>query len=586
MCIPFIEGSYGKVYVNDHYISDFGISKPLKMRGFDGFDMPHDVLNFGKTNTIDIVLKNEIFLFDGIPDNKFFIGEKKILKDYIESNNFINSFFQYGIIYFSVISILILLILISVEKNDGKSNVRLYFNTIFLLLSALIFNLVYSGSFISFLFDRLLLKRLLNVSAALLCMISLDFLLEYFYNKKNVLSFINKIIAGTFILLYMILPGSVEINTAFSVFIKYFFIIILYMIFVCIKESIFKRQKDYGIIMLFSFVVCAVSGVLDLLNILNIVNTPDLLTVTISNFAIMSTIVVFTDFISISLTNKRLNVELKDLNENLEKKVEARTAELQEARDALWGEMELAKKIQTMLLPAKPGIPGYEISATMLTASQVGGDYYDIINVKSKGITFNWAVIGDVSGHGVPAGLIMMMVQTAIHTVLEENPSVLPSNLLTVINKVITSNIRYLGEDKYMTITVFAVTGEGEFRFSGMHLALLIYRYAKKEIERIDTRGTWIGLLDDITGILKDDMVKLEKSDVLLLYTDGVTEAWKKGTTKDNRPMSDMFGDKNLDEAFLGVAEKPTEEICNGVLKALDGYEFADDVTLMVLKKV
>ncbi|MCP4610029.1 MAG: response regulator, partial [Planctomycetes bacterium] len=127
------------------------------------------------------------------------------------------------------------------------------------------------------------------------------------------------------------------------------------------------------------------------------------------------------------LSRVKTHLQLLDINRNLEQKVQIRTEEINEqkeeisaqrdqiikARDAIWGEMELAKKIQTVLLPEEPKISGYEIAAHMEPADEVGGDYYDVINFEGK----DWLVIGDVSGHGVPSGLVMMMVQTAIHTV-------------------------------------------------------------------------------------------------------------------------------------------------------------------------
>ncbi|MCP4610030.1 MAG: response regulator, partial [Planctomycetes bacterium] len=127
------------------------------------------------------------------------------------------------------------------------------------------------------------------------------------------------------------------------------------------------------------------------------------------------------------LSRVKTHLQLLDINRNLERKVRDRTEEINKqkeeistqrdqivkARDALWGEMELAKKIQTVLLPEEPKISGYKIAAHMEPADEVGGDYYDVINFEGK----DWLVIGDVSGHGVPSGLVMMMVQTAIHTV-------------------------------------------------------------------------------------------------------------------------------------------------------------------------
>lgn len=93
--------------------------------------------------------------------------------------------------------------------------------------------------------------------------------------------------------------------------------------------------------------------------------------------------------------------------------------------------MEIAKKIQTILLPKSPKVEGYELSAEMITAAEVGGDYYDIINGTSE----DWVTIGDASGHGVIAGLIIMMVQVSIRSMLVENPNIAPSELIEKIEK-------------------------------------------------------------------------------------------------------------------------------------------------------
>ncbi|HYG66671.1 MAG TPA: hypothetical protein VD838_03395, partial [Anaeromyxobacteraceae bacterium] len=93
-----------------------------------------------------------------------------------------------------------------------------------------------------------------------------------------------------------------------------------------------------------------------------------------------------------------LRAELVDANEKLDRSRE----ELKAARDALWGEMEVAKRIQTALLPQNRRAGRYEISARMSPAAEVGGDYYDIIE---DGNERHWVAIGDVSGHGVESGL-------------------------------------------------------------------------------------------------------------------------------------------------------------------------------------
>jgi len=289
--------------------------------------------------------------------------------------------------------------------------------------------------------------------------------------------------------------------------------------------------------------------------------------------------------------------KLKDLADNLEIKVEERTEELQsameelkvtndqltETRDALWGEMELAKKIQTTLLPVKPEIMGYEIAAYLDPADEVGGDYYDVINVEGR----DWMVIGDVSGHGVPSGLIMMMVQTSIQVVLTQNPSALPSDLLTLVNTTISKNIQKLNEDKYMTITVLACHDEGKIFFSGLHQDIMVYRNQSKTVELIETEGMWIGIVENIEGMIKDNDFIINKGDTMLLFTDGITEAWKKGSTQDKRSFNiDMFGEKQLENILLENGTQSAEVVKQKVLKALIDYKCEDDVTLLVVKRI
>ncbi|MCP4134726.1 MAG: SpoIIE family protein phosphatase [bacterium] len=283
----------------------------------------------------------------------------------------------------------------------------------------------------------------------------------------------------------------------------------------------------------------------------------------------------------------KLHLEVEELNSGLEDKVKERTEQLESAmdelsvmndelvsaRDALWGEMMIAKKIQTALLPEAPVIKNYEISGFMNPADEVGGDYYDIINVRG----LDWLVIGDVSGHGVPAGLIMMMVQTSIHIALNENPGIDPASLITTINKTITENIKRLDEDKYMTLTVLAVQQNGKFVYSGLHQDILIYRSMSSDLEVVETNGMWIGVMDDIEDLNPNGSFQLDKDDIMLLYTDGVTEAAQKDT---------MFGDDGLKNAFKNYAHLPVSQIQDNIVGDLEQFQANDDVTMLIVKRV
>lgn len=275
-----------------------------------------------------------------------------------------------------------------------------------------------------------------------------------------------------------------------------------------------------------------------------------------------------------------MRLAIKDLTDNLEAKVEERTEQLAEANKRiksamkeLWGEMELAKKIQTVLLPVEPRLSGYDIAASLEPADEVGGDYYDVITVDD----YKWIVIGDVSGHGVPAGLIMMMAQTAIHTALIENPDVPPSKLLMTINKIIAENIRRLGEMKYMTMTVLATYKGGNFSFAGLHQDILVYRAGTKTVDMIETRGFWLGIEADISDMVMVDELHLDLGDTMLLYTDGITEAVDSN--------EEMFGIERLIKVIEQSGHKSAQEIHDIVIDTIKFYQRPDDVTLVVIKR-
>ncbi|MGL1892799.1 MAG: SpoIIE family protein phosphatase [Spirochaetaceae bacterium] len=282
----------------------------------------------------------------------------------------------------------------------------------------------------------------------------------------------------------------------------------------------------------------------------------------------------------LKVTNEALddkNREFEAMNEELSATVEeldSANRQLLVTKDALWSEMELAQKLQTVLLPKEPKIAGFEISAYMSTTDRVGGDYYDVINVDGK----DWFLIGDVSGHGVTAGLIMMMVQTSIHVALSHNPHSLPGDLLTIINKTVHSNISKLGGNRYMTLTVFACLDDDKFSFAGAHLPVIIYRNETKSLEMLETPGAWIGLIDDVHGLNDNGEFNLYSGDIVLLYTDGISEAVTASGTQ--------YSQKALAELFMDNVDQDAKGICNVIKDFSHQLVVDDDVTIMVLKKV
>ena len=256
-----------------------------------------------------------------------------------------------------------------------------------------------------------------------------------------------------------------------------------------------------------------------------------------------------------------------------EQQVIHRTAELDDALSSLWGEMELATRIQTALVPTKPLLPGCDVAASMFPAEIVGGDYYDFINVGD----FNWVLIGDVSGHGVPAGLIMMMCQTAVQTELQAHPDLAPNVLLARVNGTLVENMRRLGEQKYMTLTAIRRDPDGTFHFAGLHQDLFIRRASTHSVERIPSTGTWVGLMHNIEEQLPVSQFTLDSGDVLLLYTDGITEA-----QRDN----ELLNNDGLIALLESSQGKTAEDILEDILQPMESYAIDDDVSLVVIRQV
>jgi len=217
---------------------------------------------------------------------------------------------------------------------------------------------------------------------------------------------------------------------------------------------------------------------------------------------------------------------------------------------------------------------GYEIYGYMIPATEVGGDYYDVINTSTN----DWIIIGDVSGHGVSAGLVMMMVQTAIQTIIRANPNLTPVTLLKVVNRTITYNIKQMNEDKYMTITALKLYPEGKVEYSGLHQYILVYRYATKQVDRMESDGLWLGFDIDLNRDTSLKEFTMNKGDVFLLYTDGITEA-----KTDN---GEMFEEDQLANLLQNSGEKPLAEIKNDIIAALRNYHTNDDVTMVLTRKV
>jgi serine phosphatase RsbU (regulator of sigma subunit) len=250
--------------------------------------------------------------------------------------------------------------------------------------------------------------------------------------------------------------------------------------------------------------------------------------------------------------------------------------ELRAARDALWGEMEVAKRIQTALLPEDRRVGPYQIAARMVPAAEVGGDYYDIVDA---GEGRHWIAIGDVSGHGVESGLVMMMTQTSILSLVRERPHRTPSEVFREVNGVLWQNISRMKANRYMTLNVIRLEQNG-ITLAGKHQDVLVWRRGHG-VETVANEGCWIGLVPDSGPHARDSFVPLAPGDVALFFTDGATEA--------RNAWGEMYGEERLAAALARVAGLALEEALAALFADIEAFragEADDDVTLLLVRRL
>lgn len=259
----------------------------------------------------------------------------------------------------------------------------------------------------------------------------------------------------------------------------------------------------------------------------------------------------------------------------------------------LESEFQAASKIQSSMLPMhEEHITGYELSHQLITATEVGGDNYDFRHC-SKG---NWFSIGDVSGHGLEAGIIALIAQSAFNygiylfESLNKNNK-LPIEMYQYVNKTVyLLNKQRNNSDSFITMNYF-FEHDGTFYGAGAHESPLIYRAATGEVEEIKqlTGNTlFLGIIEDIDATPSFCSFELHPNDILLLYTDGLIEAKNEN--------NEQFDIPRVKELLKKYANLPLSEVKENIFAELRSFtekgdraryngNFADDVTVFLIKK-
>jgi predicted ATPase/serine phosphatase RsbU (regulator of sigma subunit)/tRNA A-37 threonylcarbamoyl transferase component Bud32 len=299
------------------------------------------------------------------------------------------------------------------------------------------------------------------------------------------------------------------------------------------------------------------------------------------------------EILKILSSQAAISIENAQLYQNLEDKVIERTAQLQQANQEisllneklqeenlrLGAELQVAKKLQQMVLPKLEelqAIDNLEIACFMQPADEVGGDYYDIIQKDGKvNIT-----IGDVTGHGLESGVVMIMTQTAVRTLYESN-KIDSGEFIDILNRTIYQNVQRINPYKNLTFARLEYS-DNILRVSGQHEEVIVVRQDGK-IEKIDTTflGLPLGLEEEIGEFIGEETIKLNSGDVVVLYTDGITEAVNLNEKQ--------YQLENLCNVVYENREKSAEEIKQAVINDVQKYigeqKVFDDLTLVVLKQ-
>jgi sigma-B regulation protein RsbU (phosphoserine phosphatase) len=240
-------------------------------------------------------------------------------------------------------------------------------------------------------------------------------------------------------------------------------------------------------------------------------------------------------------------------------------------------ELKIAREIQTHLLPTTPPeIPGLPIAGLMIPATEVGGDYYDF--VLSRDDKTLYLALGDVSGKGVPASLVMVMARCFLQPLVDHAPST--HEILREINRLLLRDTR---PGIFMSFLIVAYDLESRsltWSAAGQE-HLLVRRAATGRVEAIKAGGIALGIVPSTEQSYPEHSLLLEPGDSVLLYTDGVPEALDPAERAlgfdATRELLARHGDLDVGSMI--------ERIYGGVQEHMGGAPPHDDITMIGIRK-
>jgi PAS domain S-box-containing protein len=255
------------------------------------------------------------------------------------------------------------------------------------------------------------------------------------------------------------------------------------------------------------------------------------------------------------------------------------TQQLQDENLRMGAELNVTRRLQKMLMPADAeleSVIGLDIAGFMEPAAEVGGDYYDVIQHDGK-VSIS---IGDVTGHGLESGVVMIMAQMAVRTLLinGETNSV---KFLNSVNRALYDNTQRMRSRKNMSLALLEYKA-GDLYLTGQHEELIVVRQCG-QVEQIDTLdlGFPLALEADISPFVAEIKVHLHPGDIAVLYTDGISEAMNM--------QNHQYGLSRMYEVLKQHRDRTAQEIRQAVIADLmqyiGGQKVFDDITLLVMKQ-
>jgi sigma-B regulation protein RsbU (phosphoserine phosphatase) len=299
------------------------------------------------------------------------------------------------------------------------------------------------------------------------------------------------------------------------------------------------------------------------------------------------------EFSQLGRAFEQMALEIKQYTTNLEALVSRRTQELEKANQEISflnkqlseenlrmrADLEVTRRIQQMILPRDQElkkVSDLDIATYMEPADEVSGDYYDVF--QENGLVK--IGIGDVTGHGLESGILMVMVQTVIRTLLASR-QIAPGDYLSITNSVVFNNMRRINSEKNLSLLLIDYQ-DNNLYLRGQHEEVVVVRHDGR-LELINTLdlGFIIGLEPNIDEFLSQTSVRLDGGDMVLLYTDGVTEA--------ENAEGRQYGLERLCQVVLANHLLSAAQVKDRVIADLHAFigdgEVLDDITILIFKQ-